>query len=167
MPTAFSKVLRNTTNKKTTLRSFQFVDKLIDKLLRAVEKDADFVFRLSSAYKGTPESLKAKSTKSPDKSGDFCCIARLLIDSAFAVTPTLFAIVAFSFFAVCAFFDSLRLPRIGSLLSAYGAFLITSNSFDNSKQGNVFRSGERRIVFNYLGSRSNCRLNERAVRKSR
>jgi len=32
----------------------------------------------------------------------------LLIDSAFAVTPTAFAIVAFSFFAVCAFFDSLE-----------------------------------------------------------
>jgi len=94
--------------KGAKFRPFQFVDKLIDKLLRAVEKDADFVFRLSSAYKGTPESLKAKSTKSPDKSGDFCCIARLLIDSAFAVAPTLFAIVAFSFFAVCAFFDSLK-----------------------------------------------------------
>jgi len=100
----------------------QFVDKLIDKLLRAVEKDADFVFRLSSAYKGTPESLKAKSTKSPDKSGDFCCIARLLIDSAFAVTPTLFAIVAFSFFAVCAFFDSLKAPLKGALSGKFHRF---------------------------------------------
>jgi len=43
----------------------QLVDKVIDKLLRTVEKDADFVFRGSSAYKGTTETRKTKSKKPP------------------------------------------------------------------------------------------------------
>ena len=45
--------------------SFRLVDKVIDKLLRTVEKDADFVFRSSSAYKGTTETRKTKSKKPP------------------------------------------------------------------------------------------------------
>jgi len=38
----------------------------IDKLPRAVEKDADFTLSSSSAYKGTTELERAKSSKTSD-----------------------------------------------------------------------------------------------------
>jgi len=47
----------------------------IDKLVRAVEKDADFVISSSSAYKGTAELEMAKSSKTSDFSEVFLCIA--------------------------------------------------------------------------------------------
>jgi len=43
----------------------------IDKLVRAVEKDADFVISSSSAYKGTTELERAKSVKTSDFFGGF------------------------------------------------------------------------------------------------
>ncbi|MBR6676319.1 MAG: hypothetical protein IKL24_03205 [Clostridia bacterium] len=49
--------------------SFQLVDKDIDKLAQAVEKDADFVISRPSAYKGTTGLERAKSLKSPDNQG--------------------------------------------------------------------------------------------------
>ena len=55
------------------ISGYQLVDKVIDKLMQAVEKDADFVFRFSSAYKGTAESLKAKSLRTPDNSVVLFC----------------------------------------------------------------------------------------------
>ena len=50
---------------------FQLVDKVIDKLPQAVEKDADFVISSSSAYKGTAELEMAKSVKTSDFFGGF------------------------------------------------------------------------------------------------
>ena len=48
---------------------FQLVDKVIDKLAQAVEKDADFVISRPSAYKGTAGLERAKSLKSPEDQG--------------------------------------------------------------------------------------------------
>ena len=47
----------------------QLVDKVIDKLPQAVEKDADFVISSSLAYKGTTGLERAKSLKSPENHG--------------------------------------------------------------------------------------------------
>ena len=52
---------------------FQLVDKVIDKLVQAVEKDADFVIRGSLAYKSTVETRRAKSLRTPDNSGVLFC----------------------------------------------------------------------------------------------
>ncbi|MBR6675735.1 MAG: hypothetical protein IKL24_00190, partial [Clostridia bacterium] len=57
-------------------------DKVIDKLTRTVEKDADFVISSPSAYKGTTGLEKAKSLKAPDFRGflfyDFNFLLHLL-----------------------------------------------------------------------------------------
>jgi len=45
------------------------------KLVRAVENDADFVISSSSAYKGTTELERAKSSKTSEKSEVFLYIA--------------------------------------------------------------------------------------------
>jgi len=50
----------------------------IDKLRRAVEKDADFVISSSSAYKGTAELEMVKSSKTSDFSEVFLYIALAL-----------------------------------------------------------------------------------------
>ena len=50
-------------------RLSQLVDKVIDKLVRTVKKDADFVISRPSAYKGTTGLERAKSLKAPEIRG--------------------------------------------------------------------------------------------------
>jgi len=86
----------------------------IDKLLRTAEKDADFVFRGSSAYKGTTETRKTKSLSPLEKQGALMAFVNYNI-SLFNRQSLFFVTLCYDFSAFCAFFDSLKATPSGWL----------------------------------------------------